>query len=56
MYAILELEVYAEVVVLVTGDAALARANSRGLYGMDSAGHPEEDVDVVDVLLYDMVA
>ena len=53
--AILHGEVYAEVVVLVACQTTLARAETNGLHGFQSA-EPSEHVDVVDVLLNDMVA
>ena len=56
MYSVFKFEIHAEAIVLVAGDAAVAASEGSCRNGMYSACEPEEDVDVVDVLLNDMVA
>ena len=55
MYAVLHDKVGAEEVELVARDTSVACAEACCRHGFQAA-HPEEDVDVVDVLLDDMVA
>ena len=55
MDSVLEFEIDAELVVLVSGYAAVTGAECRSLDRLQS-GHPEEDIYVVHMLLHDMVS
>ena len=55
VYTVFEFEIHAKIVVLVTGYSPLAATESGCLYRLESR-KPCEYIDIVNVLLYNMVA